>query len=106
MKTKKQTKISKKPKVGDEIYVESSFYISHGEDDFCGGLAKISKISKEYGTTFVEVVERPSHGYNYEILMENQEQLKKQFGKKRAHPDPDINTPWIEKGDIVDGKVV
>ncbi|MCK9543452.1 MAG: hypothetical protein M0R03_15635 [Novosphingobium sp.] len=35
------------PKVGDEIYVGSSYYIDHGEDDFDGGLCKIIKVEIE-----------------------------------------------------------
>ncbi len=99
----------KKPKVGDKIYVNSSFYISHGSDDFVGGLATISKvyqgISGGEKTWFVEIKERPGSGYNYEMLVEKQKELKKEFGKKKAYADPDIDTPWIEDGDTVNGQV-
>jgi len=33
------------PKVGDLIYVDSSIYLSHGVDDFIGGLYEISSKS-------------------------------------------------------------
>ena len=97
----------KKPRVGDELYIESHYHISHGRDDVTGGLAKISNVEKQISagepTWFVEVEEVPGDGYNYELLMEKQEELKKEFGKSRAHPSPDIDTPWIEEGDIVSG---
>ena len=34
-----------------------------------------------------------------------QEKLAKEYKDKPAHPDPDIYTPWIEEGDIVNGEV-
>jgi len=97
----------KKPKVGSKIYINSSFYISHGSDDVEGGLATISKAEKIPGCEewFIEVKEIPGHGYNYELLMEDQKELKKEFGKRKAHADPDIDTPWIEDGDLVNGRV-
>lgn len=80
-----------KPKVGDEIYVYSSYYISHGEDDFHGGLCKIKKVIikdsdtiLEYNKIFVEVEERPEIEINYTYLMENQKKWKKEFGNKRG----------------------
>lgn len=96
-----------KPKVGSKIYVESHFYISHGSDDVVGGLATITHVEKGMSAGdmvwFVEVAEHPNHSYNYETLIENDKQakLKKEFGKRKAYPSPDIDTPWIESGDWV-----
>ena len=82
------------PSVGDDIYVGTSMYIDHGEDDVCGGLAEVTKV--EIGmsggnpkTPFISVKEHPGRGYNWEMLREQQAKLKKEFGKKRAFPDPD-----------------
>ena len=33
------------------------------------------------------------------------DKLKEQFGTNRGYADPDIDTPWIEDGDWVNGKV-
>ena len=92
-----------------EIYVDSHFYISHGSDDVVGGLAKVSDVSEGVSggepCIFVEVEEHPGNSYNWtQMLSKEQNKLKKKFGKKRAYADPDIDTPWIEEGDIVDGK--
>lgn len=102
----------KKPKIGDKIYVYSSFYISHGEDDFVGGLCTINEIeysdnlpSDHCNYCMVGIEERPGTMYNYKVLLEEQEELKKEFGDQVGYPNPDINTPWIEKGDIVDEEV-
>lgn len=66
-------------------------YLSHGMDDFEGGLCKITKvdvgISAGKPEWFIEIEERP--GYNYHILMESQEEWKAQYGTNRGHPDPD-----------------
>jgi hypothetical protein len=83
---------TKKPKVGDEIYIPTSLHISRGSDDVQGGLATISDVSQGISggelTWFVGV----------------KEELKKKFGKSRAYPDPDVDTPWIQEGDIVNGQ--
>lgn len=106
---KTPSKLIKVPTVGQKIYVDSSLYLSHGSDDFAGGIATVAKVSKSMSggemAVFVEITERPGHGYNWsQVLMAKQDTLKKQYGKQIAHPDPDIDTPWIEAGDIVDGK--
>jgi len=100
------------PKVGDTIYVESHMYISRGSDDVVGGKATVRsvEVSKslpkgDTNSIFVSVVEHPGHSYNWYHLSKEQDKLKKQFGNKKAYPDPDIDTPWIEDGDIVDGEV-
>jgi len=74
-KIKKDYKM-KKPKVGDKIYLDSSFYISHGEDDFVGGLCTINVI--EYSEhlkpdhcnyCMIGVAERPGFLQNYKSLI-------------------------------------
>jgi hypothetical protein len=95
----------KAPVVGQKIYVGSSFYMSHGSDDFAGGRATISRVKKEgKGAWSIELKERPGHGYDYATLLEEQASLRKEYKGQKAHADPDIDTPWIEAGDTVDGK--
>lgn len=104
------TKIIKIPEVGDKIYVDSSMSLAHGSDDFAGGIATVKKVYKgmsggDDNCIFVDIVEG-DRGYNWtQILAERQIELKKEFGRRKAHSDPDIDTPWIEPGDIVDGNV-
>lgn len=88
------------PKIGDKIYVDSHYYISHGSDDVEGGIATVSGVDK----TFVETEEHPGHAYNWKFLGPEQEGLKKKFGASKAHACPDIDTPFIEEGDFVNGK--
>ena len=90
-----------KHKIGDDIYIPSAMYISRGSDDRVGGLAKIIKID----TNSVTVDTFPNISFGYDNLLSQQEELKKTFGENRAYPDPDIDTPWIQSGDIVNGKV-
>lgn len=113
MKTKKVKTITvttvTTPEIGDKIYVNSSFSLSHGSDDFTGGLATVSKVYKSMSggdpnCIFVDIVEG-DRGYNWtQILSEKQAELKKEYGKNKAHPSPDIDTPWIEPGDTVNGQ--
>lgn len=86
------------PEKGNKIYVGTSLYLSHGADDFEGGIATITKVEvdkhcvNKYNRIMVGIKERPGHLYNYIYLMENQAKWKKEFGKQKAHPDPD-NSP-------------
>ena len=82
------------PSVGDEIYVPSALYVSHGEDDILGGCAIVESIKKEkHGNEIVHgvtVQELPSRTYYWENgLAEEQEGLRERFGSQRARPDPD-----------------
>lgn len=84
------------PKVGQRIYVPTRLSIDHGEDDVLGGLATIDKVTKSISagkeTFFVSVKEWPgefARSLNYDWLMERQEDLKREFGRRRARPDPD-----------------
>lgn len=106
---KKKSVDIKTPPIGSEIYVGSHFYISSGSKDVVGGLAKIKKVTQGISggdpCIFVEVHEHPGHSYNWtQMLSKEQKKLKKRFGKERAYADPDIDTPWIEDGDTVNGK--
>ncbi len=82
------------PEVGDTIYVPTSLYIDHGEDDVVGGLATvtnvISGISAGRPTPFISVKEHPGNGYNWHMLKDRQEELKTRFGNEYAYPDPDF----------------
>ena len=96
-------------KIGQKIYVETHLYMSHGSDDVIGGLATVSKIkdgiSAGKKVPFVSVKEHPGNSYNWKLLSQKQDQLKEEFGNQIAKADPDIDRPWIEDGDTVDGKI-
>lgn len=81
------------PVVGAVMYVNGAMYIDHGEDDRAGGLATIASRSKAVSagrqTWFVEF-EEVSGSFNYPMLLEQQEKLKREYGGRRAHPDPDF----------------
>ena len=83
----------KVPKVGDKIYVDSSYYLSHGEDDFHGGIATVSKVSKGISAgkpvPYVMVEENLGTEYNWKELEKKQKELKKEFGSQKAHSCPD-----------------
>jgi hypothetical protein len=77
------------PQVGDRIYVPSAWYIDHGEDDFAGGWAIVSKVKQESYGLFITIEERPDTGYNWDFLRDQQDKLQKEYGEQHAHPDPD-----------------
>lgn len=87
-----------KHKIGDQIYIPSSFYIDHGEDDVQGGLATIEKfIFSDYlpedhiNSIFVTFEEIETAQYNYKVLLQKQDELKKEFRDRKAYNDPDFN---------------
>jgi len=43
---------------------------------------------------FVEVAERPGSQYNWEILADEQAELRARFGSKRSHADPDLRVEF------------
>lgn len=45
------------PKVGDEIYIDTSLFVTHGEDDFIGGLCKICSTIGDFQNLRIEVEE-------------------------------------------------
>lgn len=89
-------------KPGDSIYVPTAWYISHGQDDFTGGLCTVSRIemgiSAGEKVAFVEVSERPGHLYNWPILAKEQESLRAEFGDRRGHRDPDYSPECNDGG--------
>jgi len=85
------------PKVGDQIYVPSSMSFDRGESDIRGGLGTISGIEEYFSNQFISIEECPEHSWNVKILLEEQGDLKKEFGKKTARPDPDYGNNTKKK---------
>jgi hypothetical protein len=82
------------PKVGQKIYVDSAYYIDHGEDDRDGGIATVSKvvmgISAGKKVHFIQVKEIPDVQMNWDQhLRDAQPELRKEFGKQKAKMCPD-----------------
>jgi hypothetical protein len=82
------------PEPGDIIYVDTDLYISHGEDDFRGGKATVSKVRMQgregEQDPWVEVVENPGTWYCWPGLAEDQADLAINFGDRWAHPIADL----------------
>jgi hypothetical protein len=113
MTTKKQNKTNEKEnreyKAGDDIYLPTSLYLSHGVDDFLGGLCKILKIEEDSNWKWIEVEEEPGTRHDYKHIVENQEKWAKEYGVRRGRKDPDYDFDsncWASPGDIVDGRVI
>ena len=88
---------NQEPHIGDKIYLPTSLYVTHGEDDFIGGICIISKAikygeddAKEKGSSWrIEVLEDPGSFYSWDYLLELQDKLKVEFGDQRAYKRPD-----------------
>lgn len=80
----------KPPKKGNTIYVETSLYIDRGQDDVLGGKATVTLVTHaSNGDWYVSVKEHPGIHYNWSYLGPQQAELKKEYGRRRARPDPD-----------------
>ena len=88
------------PEVGDKIYMEGSYFLSHGWDDFEGGIATVSAVSEGVSAgkpaVFISVEERPGWEMNWDLLEKEQEKLKKMFGDDVAHAVPDTRPEFNE----------
>jgi hypothetical protein len=85
---------------GDVIYIDTELYLGHGRDDFRGGLAEVIGVRQDISagkpTPFVCVVQQPDSWHNWKLLATSQKQLRAEFGKNRAHPDPDLRPEFNE----------
>lgn len=90
------------PVVGEDVCIPTSLYLSHGMDDFHGGMCRITKVDRrddcpnEYNRLFVCIEERPGHSYNWLPLMENERQNIELYGDGRGYPDPDDRPEFNE----------
>lgn len=89
------------PKVGDEIYVDTSLFLSHGKDDVMGGRARVSEVilgvSEGKPCHYVVVDEQPGWQQNWTTYLALiQEELRAKFGDERAHPSQDHRPKFNE----------
>jgi hypothetical protein len=86
---------------GDVIYLDTELYISHGRDDFRGGLAEVVEVKPDKiqgrPVQFLRAAQEPDTWHNWEtFLAPMQKKLRAEFGKKWAHPDPDWRPEFNE----------
>ncbi|HEY2392858.1 MAG TPA: hypothetical protein VGK22_16905 [Candidatus Angelobacter sp.] len=85
---------------GDVIYIDTELYISHGQDDFRGGLAEVIECSVKTSagkpTPFIRVAQQLDTWHNWRELASMQKKLRVEFGKNWAHPDPDERAEFNE----------
>ena len=85
---------------GDVIYMDSVMYLSHGVDDFRGGLAEVAEISAGVSAskpaTFIMIVQDLDTWHNWHYLAPRQKYLREQHGKDWSHPDPDTRPEFNE----------
>ena len=87
----------RKPEVGGEVCLPTRLYISHGRDDFAGGMATITKVIRddcknEMNSLFITTAEAgPNTRNNWYSLMRDEPVNLERYGHRRAHPDPDLH---------------
>lgn len=102
----------REPVVGEEVCVGSSFFLSRGRDDFCGGMARISKIRDERDSgsaalinrLMVVLEENPGTQHNWYHLIEEEPENLERHGDQRAHLCPDHRPEFVQpSGRLVSG---
>lgn len=88
-------------RAGDAIYLDTELYISHGRDDFRGGLAEVVEVKPDKvggkSVCFVRAAQEPDTWHNWTtFLAPMQPKLRKEFGKNWARPDPDWRPEFNE----------
>jgi hypothetical protein len=92
-----------KPKVGDKIYVEGTIYVTHGADDFQGGVCTVKAVqshveNSEEVVSSVEIEEDPGTWYTWAGVLESrQEALKERYGEQKAGPKPDYRAEFNDE---------
>ena len=84
------------PRAGDDVYVPTSRHLTHGEDDFRGGLCRVSAVRELQGAVFVEVEEDPGTLHSWTYLESRQDELRARHGDERGRPDPDLRPEFNE----------
>jgi hypothetical protein len=85
-----------RPQPGEKIYVESTIYLHHGEDDFQGGICTVKATrvcvqSSGEEIADVEIEEDPGTWYRWEGYLEpRQDQWKKEYGDRKGRSKPDL----------------
>jgi len=91
------------PKVGDRIYVEGTIYLTHGVDDFQGGLCTVKAVQThtengEEVVSSVEVEEDPGTWYTWPGYLEaRQAELKERYGDQKGAPKPDYRAEFNDE---------
>lgn len=85
------------PREGDDVYVPTSLHLTHGEDDFRGGLCRVADVRELNGQLFLEVEEDRGTLHSWTYLEPLQDELRARFGGERGRPDPDLR-PEFNQG--------
>jgi hypothetical protein len=92
-----------KPKVGDKIYIECTIYLTHGADDFQGGICTVkaaqSQVSgNDQDVSSVEVEEDPGTWYTWTGYLEpRQEEWKTLYGERKGGPKSDLRREFNDQ---------
>ena len=84
------------PKVGDQIYIDTSLYVTHGIDDFIGGLCEVEYVKIDENGVFVAVKEEPGAFYAWKYLSLEQDTLKQKFDNQPGYQKPDFRKQFNE----------
>ncbi len=82
--------------MGQDVYHPSVLYLTHGTDDFHGGLCEITDVIEKPSGVFVRLKEYPDWEVSWPYLMEGQDEWRKQYGDQRGRPDPDERPEFNE----------
>ena len=81
--------------IGDIIYIDTRLHLSHGRDDIKGGKVRVVDLENDgIGRVCVQVEIEPTSWYNWEMLSQDQDKLKNEFGDNWAFHNPDYRSEY------------
>ena len=85
------------PRIGEQVYIPSNLYLSHGVDDYEGGLTTVTEVDigrPHDGFVWIGVEFRESGSTRWDVLKASQEQLAQEFGTKAPKATPDYRAEF------------
>ena len=85
------------PKVTDKVYIPSELHVSHGVDDYKGGLTTISSVEMskpDDGYIWIETAFYEAGKFRWDVLKKLQTDLATKFGTEPPKPTPDYRAEF------------
>jgi hypothetical protein len=78
------------PEVGRYVWHPSLLHLTHGVDDFQGGVCMVSAIVEKPDGVHVGLEELGDWEVSWTYLLEGQDEWRERYGKQPGRADPDL----------------
>jgi hypothetical protein len=84
------------PEVGQYVWHPSLLHLTHGVDDFEGGVCKVSVVVEKPDGIYVRLEELGDWEVSWKYLLEGQDEWRERYGKQPGRADPDLRREFNE----------